>query len=323
MPRQARLDIPGTLHHVMVRGIERKRIVSDDRDRSECMRRISHIATETETPIYAWALMTNHLHILLKSGPQGLPHFMRRWLTGYAMFYNRRHQRHGHLFQNRYRSIICEEDSYFTQLVRYIHLNPLKAKLVVNSEDLVRYPWCSHGIIMGYRQADWMDSEHVLKWFGDQRTSAHIAYQKYIDEGAGRDLPDFSGGGLVRSHGGWSEVIAKRQQGTARIADERILGCGNFVERLIEDAESLMKHQLKQRNLIVDLNHYVNTSCRNKRISVHEMQSGSRRRPVVELRETMAQHLVIECGISLSEAARHLGISTSAIAKALKRTGKA
>jgi REP element-mobilizing transposase RayT len=104
MPRQARLDAPGTLHHVIVRGIEKRKIVDDRADRDNFVSRMGQIASETDTVIYAWALMTNHVHILLRSGQCGLSKFMRRFLTGYAITYNRRHYRHGHLFQNRYPS---------------------------------------------------------------------------------------------------------------------------------------------------------------------------------------------------------------------------
>ncbi len=118
MPRQARLDAPGTLHHVMVRGIEKRRIVDDGKDRENFIARLDDAVTSTGMVIYAWALMPNHAHMLLRSGPQGLPAFMRRFLTGYAGDYNRRHRRHGHLFQNRYKSIVCEEDAYFRELQR-------------------------------------------------------------------------------------------------------------------------------------------------------------------------------------------------------------
>jgi len=140
MARQARLDAPGTLHHVMVRGIELRRIVDDEEDGKEFVTRLGAVARETATAVYAWALMTNHAHILLSSGVQGLSKFMRRLLTGYAVTYNIRHRRHGHLFQNRYKSIVCDGDSYFTELVRYIHLNPLRVKLVKNFNELERYP---------------------------------------------------------------------------------------------------------------------------------------------------------------------------------------
>jgi len=102
MPRQARLDAPGTLHHVIIRGIEKRKIVDDKKDQNIFVERMGQIALDTDTTIYAWALMTNHAHILLKSGQQGLSTFMRRFLTGYAINYNKRHKRYGHLFQNRY-----------------------------------------------------------------------------------------------------------------------------------------------------------------------------------------------------------------------------
>ena len=130
MPRQARLDAPGTLHHVIIRGIEKRKIVDDHNDRNIFVERMGQNALDTDTKIFAWSLMTNHAHILLKSGQQGLSTFMRRFLTGYAISYNKRHKRYGHLFQNRYKSIVCDEDVYFMELVRYIHLNPLGAKLV-------------------------------------------------------------------------------------------------------------------------------------------------------------------------------------------------
>ena len=113
MPRQARLDSPGTLHHVIFRGIENKNIFDDRYDRANILARMEKIVKETRTKVYAWSLMTNHVHILLKSGPYGLSKFMRRLLTGYAITYNIRHRRYGHLFQNRYKSIICDEDAYF------------------------------------------------------------------------------------------------------------------------------------------------------------------------------------------------------------------
>ncbi len=129
MPRQARLDCPGTLHHVMLRGIARSAIVTDDTDRADLLARLGDIATATGTAIYAWAILPNHCHLLVRSGPRGLPIFMRRWLTGYALVYNRRHKRVGHLFQNRYKSIVVDGDAYFQELVRYLHLNPLRSEV--------------------------------------------------------------------------------------------------------------------------------------------------------------------------------------------------
>jgi putative transposase len=183
MPRRARLDAPGTLHHIIIRGIERRRIVDDNVDRNDFVGRMGRIALDTGTVIYGWSLMTNHCHILARSGLLGLPTYMRRLLTGYAISYNRRHSRHGHLFQNRYKSIICEEDAYFKELVRYIHLNPLRAKLVESVTKLDRYRWCGHSVLMGRVENDWQDRDYVLGWFGSTEGKAKRFYRQYVKKG--------------------------------------------------------------------------------------------------------------------------------------------
>ena len=124
MPRTARLDIAGVLQHVIVRGFERREIFLDDTDRQLFLNRFSNLLIQTETKCLAWSFMTNHVHMLLRPTESKLGHFMRRLLTGHAVTFNLRHQRSGHLFQNRFKSIICEEDPYLLELVRYIHLNP-------------------------------------------------------------------------------------------------------------------------------------------------------------------------------------------------------
>jgi REP element-mobilizing transposase RayT len=189
MPRQARLDAAGTLHHVIIRGIERRHIVKDDEDRRAFVSRLGRLASETGTAIYAWALMTNHAHILLSSGPAGLAKFMRRFLTGYAVNYNLRHHRHGHLFQNRYKSIVCDGERYFTELVRYIHLNPLRVGLVVELKELECYPYCGHGVVLGIIRNQWQDRDTVLAQFGVREGEAKAAYCRFVAEGVALGTP--------------------------------------------------------------------------------------------------------------------------------------
>ena len=110
MPRKARIDAPGALHHIIVRGIERKKIFYDDKDRDNFLQRLGNVLIETGTHCFAWALIPNHLHLLLKTGVTPIASVMRRVLTGYAVTFNRRHRRHGQLFQNRYKSILCQQD---------------------------------------------------------------------------------------------------------------------------------------------------------------------------------------------------------------------
>jgi REP element-mobilizing transposase RayT len=147
--------------------------------------------------------MDNHVHLLLISGPTGLPTFMRRLLTGYALSHNRKYRRFGHLFQNCYKSIICELDPYLLELVRYIHLNPLRARIANNLEELENYPWCGHGVLTFKQENDFQDKEFVLDFFGSTRKKAVQAYREFVV--AGKDFgqrPELVGGGLIRSLGG-------------------------------------------------------------------------------------------------------------------------
>ena len=182
MPRQARIDTPGALHHIMVRGIERKKIFRDNKDRYDFLERLGKILSETSTPCYAWALIPNHAHLLLRTGSAPLSHVMRRLLTGYAVRFNHRHRRHGKLFQNRYKSILCQEDPYLLELVRYIHLNPLRAGLVKDFDQLARYRFSGHSVILGKVKNDWQDADYVLNCFG-QRTAATLPLQGAACEG--------------------------------------------------------------------------------------------------------------------------------------------
>ena len=322
MPRLARLDAPGTVHHVIVRGIEKRAIVTDLADREEFVSRMGKAAIATGTTIYAWALLPNHAHILIRSGLPGLPVFMRKFLTGYAIRYNRRHRRHGHLFQNRYKSIVCEEDGYFCELVRYIHLNPLLARLVEGLAHLDRYPWCGHAVLLGKAAHLWQDRSYVLSWFGGREKEAMRAYREYVEQGIplGR-RSELVGGGLIRSLGGWSQVRSRRASEARVRADERILGSEEFVERVLADAEERVRAQVSLDRTRGQVQEYIQKQCAERGVKVVEVRGGSRRGAVAHLRAELARHLVIECGLPMAEAARQLGVTTSGIARALTRIG--
>ena len=214
MPRQARIDIPGALHHIIGRGIERRKIFQDDTDRDDFVGRLGDILRETTTPCLAWALIPNHFHLLLVTGAVPIATVMRRLLTGYAVTYNRRHHRHGHLFQNRYKSILCQEEPYLLELVRYIHLNPLRAQIVTNLDELERYRYSDHSALMGKEKRDWQDTDKVLALFANRPSSARRGYRQFVEDGIemGR-RPELTGRGLIRSAGGWVALKSGREQG--------------------------------------------------------------------------------------------------------------
>ena len=157
-------------------------------------------------------------HILFKSGQQGISAVMRKLLTWYAQYYNRRHGRTGHLFENRYKSILCDEGSYLLALIRYIHLNPVRAGVITSITELNSYPWSGHSTIMEKTRYDWMDTAYVLNQFADKKKTARRAYCAFVAEGmaTGR-VPVLTGGGLIRSKGGWSQVLSARRGRERRI----------------------------------------------------------------------------------------------------------
>jgi REP element-mobilizing transposase RayT len=320
MPRKARLDAPGTLHHVIIRGIEKRIIVDDDNDREDFVNRMGGLAIDTKTAIYAWALMSNHAHILLRSSQEGISRYMRRLLSGYAISYNLRHERHGHLFQNRYKSIVCEEDNYFKELVRYIHLNPFRANMVETPAKLEQYRWCGHGVVLGRQENDWQDRDYVLKWFGKKQGEAKKQYRDYVKKGiALGPRPELIGGGLVRSLGGWSAVKSVLRQGGKEKGDERILGSGEFVEKMIAEADRKTKLQFSTSELLEKAEVAMNGYCKKHHITMDLIRSGSRVGQISKHRAAMVMMLVTEIGLSMAESGRQLGLTTGGVAQIIRR----
>lgn len=235
MPRQPRLDIPGLLQHVIVRGIERRNIFHNNTDRRDFVERLSTLLEETGTDCFAWSLIPNHFHLLLRPNRGTLKQFMRRLLTGYAIGFNKRHKRSGHLFQNRYKSIVCDENSYLLELVRYIHLNPLRAGLVKDLDALERFAWCGHGGLLGENRLPGQAVDSVLGLFSSSVGKARTAYKQFVGDGDEQgQRPELVGGRLKRN------LIGQGPQ-ELRVSDERILGSGEFVDRL-RQREELREH---------------------------------------------------------------------------------
>jgi REP element-mobilizing transposase RayT/predicted DNA-binding protein (UPF0251 family) len=320
MPRHARLDATGALHHVIIRGIDRSDLFADDSDRQRFVDKLGEYISATGCSLYAWVLMSNHVHLLLKSGNIGISGTMRKLLTWYAIYFNKRHGRTGHVFQNRYKSILCEEDKYFLALVRYIHLNPLRAGIVTDMKSLDRYRWCGHAVLMGRHSGSFMDAPYVLAHFANDEGIARKAYRRFVGEGiALGPNPEFTGGGLIRSSGGWSQVVSARRRKDPVKGDERILGDSNFVLAVVSEAEKRQQRQLRCTNPEIRIEGIIREECHRGQVSVAELESGVRRRNVTAVRETIALRCARELGLSAAEIARHAGVNTSAVTRAIER----
>jgi REP-associated tyrosine transposase len=319
MPRLARIDAPGVLHHVMGRGIERRKIFLNDVDRTDFINRLATLCQEGAMEVYAWVLMPNHFHILCKTKNLPLAAIMRRILTGYAVNFNKRHRRYGHLFQNRYKSIVCQEDSYLKELVRYIHLNQIRGRLVKDLKDLNENPWSGHSAILGKIKRNWQNTEYVLFFFGDKDHSG-TNYSRYIKKGIGQGhRPELVGGGLIRSMGGWSAVLASRQRGERRVADQRILGDSKFVTSVISELSDRIKKNLRLSGQRIDIHALAERVSVGFDVSVPELRSGSRRIPVSEARRVLSWISVRELGYSGAEVARFLGVTNSCVTRTIAK----
>jgi len=314
MPRQARLDAPGTLHHVMARGIEGADIFRTDKDRNDFLARLAEQCEAEVLKVYAWALIPNHFHLLVRTGNRPIFTSMRKILTGYVVRFNRRHQRQGHLFQNRYKSIVCEEDPYLLELARYIHLNPLRAGIVSSVKELERYPWSGHSVIVGIVKRGWQDREEILKYFGKRQKVAVKRYIAFIEGGdIHRKRPDLVGGGLLRSVGGWSEVVSMRRRGKGMASDERILGSGGFVERVIVETEAKERETLRLRRKVPELSALLREVAEREGMDEEDLRGARRAREVVRVTRLFCQLAVRKYGHTGAAVARFLGVTTSLV----------
>jgi len=320
MPRQARIDAPGALHHIIVRGIEQRAIFKDRIDRSNFHKRLDKVLSETATPCYAWALMHNHVHLLLKTGLTPVATLMRRLLTGYAQQFNRRHRRHGQLFQNRYKSFLCEEDAYLLELVRYIHLNPLRAGIVKDLKALNNYAWCGHRVLMGTVSCNWQDNDYVLRLFGKKEGPARRAYAAFMAKGQNQGRRhDLVGGGLIRSVGGWAALKDYQRDGIRVKGDERILGSSDFVEEVLKNAnEKLEKRTLLQAKG-PDLEQLIKKVSKYYHIDIEDLKTASKARTVSLARSVLCYLAVRKLLFSCAEVARTLNISASSVSKAVAK----
>ncbi|MBI5207935.1 MAG: transposase, partial [Candidatus Firestonebacteria bacterium] len=225
MPRKKRIDYPGTLHHIIVRGINKEKIFRDDQDKNEFLNRLKLGLRKSKCQCMAWVLMSNHFHLLIRTGEKPLTNLMRSLLTSYAIYFNKKNKRCGYVYQGRYKDILCDEESYLLELIRYIHLNPIRAGIIKSIDELEKYKWSGHGAILGNNKNDWQEINEILLRFGKTTGIAKKGYNEFVREG----LPmgkrrEFSGGGVIRSYGGWEKVKEMKKDKVNWRADDRILG---------------------------------------------------------------------------------------------------
>jgi hypothetical protein len=248
---------------------------------------------------------------------------MSRLLTGYAGWFNKKYRRHGPLFQNRYKSILCQEDPYLKELVRYIHLNPLRAGLVGDMDGLDKHPWCGHGVLMNRTKQPWQNSDYVHRLFSSRGREARRRYREFVEEGISEGRrPDLTGGGLLRSSGGWRTLTGFRKSGVRVKGDERILGDGDFVESVLKSAEEALEQKYALMAKGYDFDRAVARVAEVMGLSAEQVTAFGKSPQTVQARSLLCFWAHRKLGMSTTEIAGKLKICQPAVSRSSRRGEK-
>ncbi len=232
-----RLEMPGALAHIMAHSIDGKNLFEDDEDRNEFLRRLAIGLRTTGYQCLSWTLMDNHYHLFVRTNYLPMCKLMRALNGGYARYYNTKHKRKGYLFQDRFKSILCQEQNYAVQLIKYIHLNPLRAEKVKSLEQLAHWSWCGHGYLLGREGARgeaFQNRVECLRRFGDEEQVAIQNYLTFLSHGYSVDdqknaglLPESENIEVIGASKGWPAVIGnpefvKQAMEQHKIRDHRL-----------------------------------------------------------------------------------------------------
>jgi len=245
---------------------------------------------------------------------------MRRLLTGHAVAFNKRHKRYGHLFQNRYKSFLCEEDAYLLELVRYIHLNPLRAGIVSDLKGLGRYQHSGHAAIMGRIKNDWQDTDYVLAQFGKKENAARKAYEAFVSEGIPKGRrPDLVGGSLVRSIGGWSALKDLRETNRRIISDERILGSSEFAESVLKSANEAYERRTAAVAKGLSIEQVIKAVAMGLELDPESIEQKGRKRSIALARAIVCTLAVDRLMMTGADIARRLHLTPSGVRRLVAR----
>lgn len=294
MPRKARIDIPGTLYHVMSRGIERRAIFFEEADYLDFRERLNVWLRKCGDKCLSWCLMPNHFHLLLLRGERPLSEFMHHVMTGYAVNFNIRHGRVGHLFQNRYKAIVCNIDEYLRELVPYIHLNPLRAGLVKDLSSLAGYEWCGHAAAASGTPDGILDEGLLFEHFSGGSNPPRAAYMELMAEKAA----------VVENAG----ALRTFRPSEESLSDPRVLGNSDFVETVLRAVDEKLDRPPKSRGeLLME-------AARITGMKATDILRRTRNRRAARARAIYC-HLCREERVPLAVLADELGIGRSAVCR--------
>lgn len=290
MARKPRVHFDGALYHVICRGNQGQRLFRDDTDRRRYMGLLQESPKRFGCQLYAYVLMDNHLHHLIEVGATSLSKIMQNILFRYTRYWNKRYRKIGHLFQGRYKAILCEKESYLLELIRYIHLNPVRSKMV---SDPSQYAWSSHGAYIKGKGLEWLAVEAVLPRWGRRRSEAIAAYQRFVQAGLGdghcEDYYD--------------------------LVDQRFLGDEAFLDDVVRKAQEVEL----PREVEIKWEEICETILNQFKITSDVIFSKGRTREVVRIKRIMAWVGREVGGLTNQEMAKTLGQDSGGLSRGLRQ----
>jgi REP-associated tyrosine transposase len=261
MPRKPRIEYEGAFYHVITRGNQRQRIFRDTADFQKYLLLLTVYKNRTGCHMYAYVLMNNHVHLLIETGEIPLSKIMQGFNQTYTMYYNRKYRTVGHLFQGRYKAILCDREAYLLRLLKYIHQNPIRAKAVKTVDE---YAWSSHHAYVGKNKPlSLVDTDRVLRMFSESKARARRQYLEFMAE---------------------RETIAKDH--VYATVDQRLQGDETFIEQVKEKSDRQIENGKKRKE------HSLSSIARavevQTDVSKLEMQSATRLRRVTDARRLVS-----------------------------------
>jgi len=287
MARKPRVEFEGAFYHVIVRGNQRQKIFRDDRDRVNYLDRVEHYRQRYRFTIYAYVLMSNHVHLLLETAKTPLSKILQGIQFTYTQYYNRHYRTVGHLFQGRYKAILCDRDAYLMELVRYIHLNPTRLK---NPKELSGYHWSSHHQYLGEKGPVAVDTALVLGQLGNSPAQAYKAYRKFIEDGQGLG----------------------HEERYYQAVDQRFLGDEKFIKRIAERAP---EGEIRPRGPKIRFETLLHAAAQVHGCKTKELTAPGRHRAWVKVRAQLAYLAREWCGMKAIEIARRLNRDASMVSR--------
>ena len=286
MSRPLRLHVPGAFYHVTMRGNHRQDIFFAPADRTLFNELTEEVIERFSARLHAYCLMTNHVHLLIQVGDAPLGRLIMRIAGQYARIVQGQLRTTGHLFEKRYHPILVDADEYLLELLRYIHLNPVRARIVSTPDE---YSWSSHHSYLGTRSEKWVTTEFALGMFHTELEHAVAAYRRFVTQEGSSTSPF----------------------GECNPNDQRILGSDDFAGKLLGAA-----WRPRSRQSIEEL---IEEAVRVFSVSLESLRSSSKQRHLTHARAWIAHRAVTLRITSLSHVARLLNRSESSLRECVRR----